>query len=223
MSSPFDETDFVDDEFQASKRGGIGTAVAPAPAGRPPTRDELDQKVSETQQRLVELKAAQEALERERASLEEARRRQAEFHTGREEMLQSLTRGLGLLEQAEFAARRDAEQMTKTMTDLRDALQKLQAIHEETWTPDSYNSELTRALTAIENARMEWNAARLKWPLLSGNAPAPGETVKVPTEPGAIHPLLAAENFGQLCRIGFALTWPLLLIGVDELVVLLLR
>jgi hypothetical protein len=223
MSSPFDETDFVDDDFQASKRGGVSTAVATAPAGRPPTRDELDQKVSETQQRLVELKAAQEALERERAELEEARRRQAEFQTGREEMLQHLTRGLGLLEQAEFAARRDAEQMAKTMADLRDALQKVQAIREETWTPDSYNTELTRALTAIENARMEWNAARLKWPLLSGHGPVADDAARIPTEPGAIHPLLAAENFGQLCRIGFALTWPLLVIGVAVLAVLLLR
>ena len=37
----------------------------------------------------------QEELERERAELEEARRRQIEFHTGGQEMLEALTRGVG--------------------------------------------------------------------------------------------------------------------------------
>ncbi len=87
--------------------------------------------------------------------MEETRRRQREFQTGRLEMVQNLTRGLGLLEEAEFTARRDAEQMAKALGDLRDALGKVQAINEESWTHDSFNVELTRALTTLENARME--------------------------------------------------------------------
>src|SRR5207249_3184623 len=83
-------------------------------------------------------------------------------------MLQSLTRGVGFLEEAEFNSRRDAEQMARTLGALRDALTKVQSIHEETWTQDNYNVEVTRALTIIDNGRMEWNAARLKWALLNG-------------------------------------------------------
>ena len=79
-------------------------------------------------------------------------------------MIHNLTRGLGLLEEAEFNARRDAEQMVKTIADFRDALDKIQAIHDETWTKENFQIELTRALTTIENARMEWNSARLKFP-----------------------------------------------------------
>ena len=82
---------------------------------RAPTREEVDRKVVEAQQKLAELKRAQEDLERERAALEELRRRQTEFQTGRQEMIHNLTRGLGLLEEAEFNARRDAEQMVKTI------------------------------------------------------------------------------------------------------------
>ena len=122
------------------------------------------------QQELADLKRAQEELERERAALEETRRRQMEFQTGRQEMIQNLTRGVGLLEEAEFSARRDAEQMAKALVDLRDALAKVEAIHEEAWTKDNFSTELTRALTAVENARMEWNAARLKFPVLSSPA-----------------------------------------------------
>src|SRR6266516_2757135 len=105
MPSQFDETDVVDGDFQAVQKSPFA-ASSSAPAGRPPTREELDSRVTETQQRLVELKRAQEELERERAALEEARRRRTEFQTGREEMLQSLTRGVGFLEEAEFNARR---------------------------------------------------------------------------------------------------------------------
>jgi hypothetical protein len=39
-------------------------------------------------------------------------------------MIHNLTRGLGLLEEAEFNTRRDAEQMVKTIGDFRDALEK---------------------------------------------------------------------------------------------------
>jgi hypothetical protein len=39
----------------------------------------------------------------ERGALEETRRRQTEFTTGRQEVIHNLTRGIGLLEEAEFA------------------------------------------------------------------------------------------------------------------------
>src|ERR1035441_6421517 len=152
MASDYDATEFVDTDFQAHK-SPYGTP-APNDPLRAPTRDEVDRKVVEAQQKLAELKRAQEDLERERASLEELRRRQTEFQTGRQEMIHHLTRGLGLLEEAEFNARRDAEQMVKTVTDFRDALDKIQAIHDETWTKDNFSIELTRGLTTIENARM---------------------------------------------------------------------
>src|SRR6185436_19442955 len=110
----YDATEFVDTDFQAHKAPyGSATTL------RAPTREEVDVKVTEAQQKLAELKRAQEELERERASLEELRRRQAEVQTGRQEMMQNLTRGLGLLEEAEFTARRDAEQMAKTIADFR--------------------------------------------------------------------------------------------------------
>ncbi len=222
MAAEYDTTEFVDTDFQTQK-SPYGN---PAPAGDPlraPTREEVDRKVVEAQQKLAELKRAQEGLERERAALEELRRRQNEFQTGRQEMVHSLTRGLGLLEEAEFNARRDAEQMVKTVADFRDALDKLQGIHDETWNKETFSVELTRALTTIENARMEWNAARLKFPILSGETPANPETETVP--PPTASPL-ANASFGELCKWGLAMTWPLVLVAlmaVGVLVAILLR
>lgn len=207
MSSDFDPADFVDNDFQTRKASGSVAGGAGA-AMRAPSREEVDSKVLEAQQRLAELKRAQEELERERAQLEETRRRRMEFQTGRQEMLENLTRGIGLLQEAEFAARRDAEQMAKTLADFRSALAKVEAANEESWTKDNFTVELTRALTAIENARMEWNSARLKFPVLTGQPSAD----KAPGLPAAESPAFAGQSFPQLCKLGLAITWPLALI-----------
>jgi hypothetical protein len=222
MAPQFDASEFVDDDFrtaQAAQKGGAKAAIADPK--RAPTRDEVDSKVGQMQDKLAELKRVQQELERERSVLEETRRRQVELTTGREEMLQNLTRGVGLLEEAEFAARRDAEQMAKTLAELRDALSKIQAINEESWTKDSLNVELTRALTTLENGRLEWNAARLKFPILSGTtatdpAVQPGTDQSLPK-------MLQQQSWSQLCKLGLALTWPLALVAIALVLVLLLR
>jgi len=210
MASNYDTTEFVDADFQAHK--------APMPASgfsslspRAPTREEVDLKVSEAQQKLAELKRAQEELERERANLEETRRRQAEFQTGRAEMMQHLARGLTLLEKAEFTARQDAEQMKLVVGEFQTVLTGLQSIDEDAWNHDSFNTELSRALACVENARMEWNAARLRFPLLSGQ-PTGGAQPTLPK--GAPSSALQEMSLGQLCKVGLALTWPLALVAL---------
>ncbi len=219
MATNYDATEFVDNDFQSHKSPFSAASASAGQSHRAPTREEVDSRVAEAQQKLAELKRAQEGLERERAALEETRRRQMEFQTGRQEMLQSLTRGVGLLEEAEFSARRDAEQMAKALVDLRDALSKVEGFHEETWTQDNFSMELTRALTTLENARMEWNAARLKFPVLSGAAQEGDAATPVAGTPA--QSLFAKHTFGELCRLGFALTWPLAGIATLALAALL--
>lgn len=214
MPTEYDATEFVDTDFHTPKSpyAPMTTTTAASGAFRAPTREEVDSKVSEAQQKLAELKRAQEELERERALLEEVRRRQTEFQTGRQEMTQNLTRGLGLLEEAEFSARRDAEQMSTAIAAMRDALGKVQSINEDSWSKEGFNVELTRALTTLENARLEWNSARLKFPVLSGQAnPTPGN----PGAARAVGPaLLAPQSFLELCKLGLAFTWPLAVVAL---------
>jgi hypothetical protein len=215
MAGDHDATEFVDPDFGGHKVPYASAALPKASpfshaALRAPNREEVERKVVDAQQKLAELKRAQEELERERASLEEVRRRQNEFQTGRQEIIQNLTRGIALLEESEFNARREAEQMARTLVDFRTALAKVQLIREEAWPQDSFNVELTRGLTAVENARMEWNSARLKLPVLAGeHAPAKAAA------PGPITPAaLAGLPFGQLCKIGLAFTLPLVAVGL---------
>jgi len=212
MASNYDSTEFVDSDFQAHKSpGSSGFASL---AARAPTREEVDLKVTEAQQKLAELKRAQEELERERAGLEETRRRQAEFHTGREEMLQHLTRGLTLLEKAEFDARQEAEQMKLVIAEFRTAAGNLEVINEDAWTKESFSTDLSRGLAAVENARMEWNAARLRFPILSGRMETSADGDERPARPAS---LFEGRSLLELCKIGLALTWPLAAVALAAL------
>jgi hypothetical protein len=220
----FDASEFVDSDLEAARKGPVhslpSAAAMLSDSNRAPTRAEVDGKVSQMQHKLSELKRAQQELERERAGLEETRRRQVEFATGRQEIVQSLTRGIALLEEAEFGARRDAEQMNKTLAELREALTKVQSVKDETWSRDNFNVELTRGLTAIENARLEWNTARQRYPLLDG---APTAPEKPAAQPDAGQRLFSPQNYLEVCKLGLAFTWPIALVGLAVVMVLLLR
>ena len=185
-------------------------------------REELDNQVSSLQSKLAELNHARDKLEREKATVEESRRRFAEFQTGREEMLHELTRSLGLLEEAQMNAQREAEQMAFTMDDLRDALSKVDVLEDVDTHDEHWKVQLTRNLTTIENARMELNSARLKWTLLSGNLDKDGERLVAPIQ-GGTNGITMPKSFGQLCLWGLALTWPILVIGSVIVAVLLLN
>jgi hypothetical protein len=228
MASQFDDTDFIDREFQQAQQTtvapepqpshDVGAAIA-SPSAPLPTREELEARVGDTQLRLSKLKRQQEELEHQRVTLEETRRRRKEFQDGKAEMQQHLTRGIALLEESELALRRDSTQMTKALEAFREGLDKISGYSEEAWTAETVEIELTRALTSIENARMEWNSARLKWAFLDGEnrlESAGGEFEQKDSQWAS----LAELPFQQLCRIGLALTWPLVVIGGIALVLL---
>src|SRR5260370_5629478 len=114
--------------------------------------------------------------------------------------------------------------MATSFVDRRNAHSKSQQSHEDTWTKVDFNVELTGALTTLENARMEWNTARLNSPVLAG--PAPDADSTTPAAGSSTPSLLATHRFGALCRLGLALTWPLAavaLLALAGLLVILLR
>ena len=215
---PFDDTEFVDREFPpAPPAGGAfsrGQAATPM-TSRAPTREELDAQVTSTQQQLAKLREAQEQLERAKAELEEMRRRRAEFQTGRAEMQDQLTRAVGLLGNAEFEARRSAEQMSKSLAGIRHYLGQVQAINEQAWTDADWTQHLSSALAVIDSARMELHSARLQWPVLDGE-----KTSVLPGAPLPAAATLADLPLARLLKLGLALTWPLLVAALAAIVVL---
>lgn len=218
MSSHFDASEFIDDDLQPVRKPAYGSGAPTAPSGpvrvgdrKAPSREEVELKVSEMHQRLSELKGEQQRLERERAALEETRRRQSEFTTGRQEMIQHLTRSIARIEEAELSHRREAEQRNKALADLRVALDKVMALNQEAWNKENFEVELTRSLTTVDNARMEWNSARVKFSeLTETNDSAEPAAPKAAAFGGAGFP----QSFADLCRLGFAINWPLFVLGL---------
>ncbi len=214
---PYDDTEFVDRDFPSPYPTSASMANRPSGTGtgRAPTREDLDAEVTATQHQLAKLREAQEQLERARSQLEEMRRRRADFQNGRTDLRDQLTRGIGFLEKAEFEARRDAEQMTRSLDGLRTAFGQIESLQEEKWTDNSWGQELTRGLAVIDNARMELNSARLKWPVVDGAHPGHQD----PTSGSSTQPL-ADLPLKVLLRLGLALTWPLLVLGGTAVIVL---
>lgn len=213
---PYDDTEFVEREFPPGPSAGRTSAVA-AGRGAAPSREDLDAQVTSTQQQLAKLREAQDQLERAKAELEEMRRRRAEFQNGRAEMQDQLTRAVELLGNAEFDARRSAEQMAKSLAGLRHSLEQVQSINEQAWTDSDWTQNLSRALTVIESSRMELNSARLHWPVLDGARATAGAAASPAASLG-----LADLPTGRLLRLGLALTWPLLVAALAAVVVLAL-
>ena len=222
MSSKLDESEFVDRDLEATKEAGAPSlGVDDSIATTPPSREELTSRFNENLQKLAELKREKEEIEHESNELQEARKRRIELTTGREEMVQHLTRCIGLLEEAELSSSRTAEQLAMTVSDLRGSLNKINSIAEEEWTKENGSVELTRALTTIENAHLEWNSARLKWPVLDGEtglAPAVVGQPQTEERPG-----LDQHSFRQLSRMGLAFTWPVVVVGVAIVILLILQ
>jgi chromosome segregation ATPase len=197
MASDNDPTEFVDTEVAS-------TSQKPSP----PSHEELETRSADVQGKLAELERRRAQLEKERTEVEEARRRRSELAHGHQEMLHHLTRGVAILQEEAITTRREADQMTKTLSALQQALEKVSAIDQE-------------ALTAVENARHEWNSARQKWPRLDGVTQEVLRQADGTMPPPRLS--LTDQSFGQLCRLGFALTWPVAATLLALLATLLLR
>ena len=189
---------------------GAGLSVVAAPT----CQEEVASRLDEAREQLLALRRQQEELERQKSDLEELRRKQDEYARGRTEMVESLTRGLVLLEREQLQAQRRVELCSATATAFRDYLEQLHSIRDEEWTSANVRSELSRALGVVENARLEYNRACTKLECFNPAAQAPEpENVE---EAG----IDWVEMF-RYARLGAAASAPLIIAGTIWLVVFL--
>lgn len=190
-------------------------------AARKPDREILGSQVTGLQNKITELARELEQVEREKATVEESHRRYSECQRGREELLHDLIRGVGRLEEAELHSRREAEQISKTLVDLRDAMEKVRAVRDVSTTDPNWKTDLTRSLTTLDNARMELNTARLKWTILSNETTVLNGAPQI-AQRDSVTPDLAT-TFAERTLTGLAYTWPFLLLGSLIILTLLIK
>lgn len=178
--------------------------------------EQLDLKVQKAQEQLLSLKRQQDFIEKQKRELEELSRRQEEFQAGRSEMLDKLARAVAVLEREILEAQRRVELLNAILETFSGHLQLLEEVNPKAWEPGDFNRELSKALSALDDAKSEYNRCL---PRIQPDA------MSEPYEQEA-HPYQGLEvehDFGYWARSGFAFTLPLFILGILFLLISLLR
>lgn len=189
------------------------------PADEDLATEHLDTQVQKAQEQLVQLKRQQDFIEKQKRELEELSRRQDQLQLGKTEMTEKFTRALVVLEREAYDAQKRVEQVHGVQEAFLQHLAILESINPKNWENMDMNKELTKALSAVDDARTEYARCRSK--------------ISAETSEDVLDPALAGsdaynlgfsssaeKDFVYWLKSGFAFTLPLLLIGVALLVVL---
>ena len=172
------------------------------------TTGELGDKVQQVRAELENLKQKQEEIEREKARLEELKRRQEALEQGRSDMLDKLTRALVVVQREIEESQKRVEQMHSIHGSFTQHLAAIELINARSWNPHDMPRELSKALSAVEDARADYIKAQAKIAVDSASelspAPSGGEEYSAAEEQG----------FAYWLRSGFAFTLPLQAVGL---------
>src|SRR5882672_12094212 len=125
-----------------------------------PSAEHLDSQVQKAQEQLLQLKRQQEQIEKQKRELEELSRRQEELEHGRAEMADKLTRSLVVLEREGYNAQSRLEQLRAARESFGQHLELIEAIDPKSWNPSDLHKELSRALSTVDGARVEFGQQR---------------------------------------------------------------
>jgi hypothetical protein len=182
--------------------------------------EHLDSQVQKAQEQLLQLKRQQEQIEKQKRELEEMSRRQELFQQGKAEMTEKFTRALVVLERETYEAQKRVEQLKVIQESFAQHLGSLEAINPKNWENSDINKELSKALSAIDDARAEYAQSRSKI-----NAESNEEVLEAtPGDPyGGAYSDAQDHDFIYWLRSGFAFTLPLFVLGVVILLVIWFR
>jgi len=172
--------------------------------------EHLDSQVQKAQEQLLQLKRQQEQIEKQKRELEELSRRQEELERGRAEITDKLTRSLVVLEREAYDTQKRLEQIRTMRESFGQHLELIEAIDPKGWNPAELQKELSRALSAVDDARTEFSQQRSR-------LQATGEKASDAGLP-EVGPDLSGLNGGERSlfrwmQIGFALSLPFIIFG----------
>lgn len=180
--------------------------------------EHLDNQVQKAQEQLLSLKRQQEAIERQKRELEELSRRQEQLQAGKAEMVEKFTRALVVLERENYDAGKRVELLNAIHDSFHGHLELLDGINPKAWEGLDINKELTKALSAVDDARAEYSRSL---PKISSAKETEGDdhvaasvgyqTEYAPTE---------QKDFVYWLKAGFAFTLPLFALGIILIIVL---
>jgi len=171
--------------------------------------EHLDSQVQKAQEQLLQLKRQQEQIEKQKRELEELSRRQEELERGRAEMTDKLTRSLVVLEREGYDTQKRLEQLRAVRESFGQHLQLIEAIDPKSWNPAELHKELSRALSAVDDARAEFSQQRSRLQATGDSA----VDAPLPEVAPDLVELTTGRSLFQWLQIGFALSLPLIIFG----------
>ncbi len=120
------------------------------------SNEHLDSQVQKAQDQLLALKRQQEMIEKQKRELEELSRRQEQLHSGKMDMVEKFTRAMVVLEREAYDAQKRVELLHGIHDTFTAHLQNLETINPKGWEGLDINRELTKALSAVDDARAEY-------------------------------------------------------------------
>jgi DNA repair exonuclease SbcCD ATPase subunit len=180
------------------------------------TAEDLGEEVQKTNTELEKLKRQLEDIEKQKLRLEELRRRQDELEDGRSEMIDKFTRSLVVVQREAEETQKRLEQLHAIHNSFTQHLRYIESINAKSWSTNELQKELSRALSAVEDARADFLKAQAK---IAADAPA--ESVAAATMASYDQEYAGDEDRGFLywLKSGFAFTLPLQILGLLLLVV----
>jgi chromosome segregation ATPase len=226
-SSEFIDTDLDTLDSNNGKSGsGNGAKNTAANSMTPNGRAEIDARVEQARQQMLDLRRQQEELEKERQELEDLRRREEEFERGKIEMLDELSRTIGVIEQEEFEHHKSSTSLANFREIYQDYVRQLNDIRETEWTSLDLKTQLNKAFAVVEASRAELNKGRAQLTCL-GDGPmklsmdndnAPSRTMS-----SSLSAQEASFDFALEVKKGIARNLGLIILAVVALLYLLLH
>jgi hypothetical protein len=179
--------------------------------------EDLGEEVQKTNTELEKLKRQLEDIEKQKSRLEELKKRQDELEAGRTEMTDKLTRSLVTVQREAEEAQKRLEQLNFIHNSFTQHLRYIEAINPKSWGAVDLPKELSKALSAVEDARADYIKAQAK--IAVEGSP---ETPSTAGLPGSLEPDYAfseERGFGYWLKAGFAFTLPLQIMALVALAV----
>ena len=169
--------------------------------------EDLGEEVHKTNTELEKLRRQLQDIEKQKQRLEELRKRQEELENGRSEMLDKLTRSLGTVQRETEETQKRLEQLHAIHNSFTQHLRYIDSINPKLWTTQDLPKELSKAISAVEDARADYVKAQAKIAVeapSADNAPTAYEAEYVGGE---------ERDFLYWLKSGFAFTLPLSMLG----------
>lgn len=217
MKSP----EFIDTDLESSLSSGTkipSTTLSKMSASSASPRVEIDARVEQARQQMLELRRQQDELERQRQDLEELRRRQEDFEAGKTEMLEALSRTVTMIEHEEFELNKKSTLLTNFREVYQDYVRQLQDIREVEWSPDDLKAQLAKAFSVVETARAEVNKGRAQLEFLGEGPVRTMENSAAMPVINVSSPQTVPFDFKEEMMRGFARYLPLIILGVIALI-----